>query len=65
MLQSLLTMLNSIFLALHLQDPCGSLLRLNLFIDDASRLNQDRQTMEEIRKILLEEKEKIDKNFKF
>ena len=51
-------------MALHLQDPCGSLLRLNLFIDDASRLNQDRQTMEEIRKILLEEKEKIGQEFK-
>merc|ERR1711991_1267678 len=51
-------------MGLHLQDPCGSLLRLNLFIDDASRLNQDIQTMEEIRKILLEEKEKIGQEFK-
>ena len=46
-------------MALHLQNLYGSLLRLKLFIDDASRLNQDRQTMEEIRKILLDEKEKI------
>ena len=46
-------------MALHLQNLYGSLLRLKLFIDDASRLNQDRLTMEEIRKILLDEKEKI------